>query len=636
MASPTTTTREISRRLPIGAEITSAGVHFRVWAAKRQKVEVVSGSEAVELVRDEDGYFAGLVPGFGAGSHYRFRLDGGSSFPDPASRYQPEGPHGPSQVIDPSAFRWTNAAWPGIKPTRQIVYELHIGTFTPQGTYAAAAEHLSELVELGVTVVEVMPLAEFSGSFGWGYDGVDWFAPFHLYGSCDDFRAFVDRAHGVGLGVILDVVYNHFGPDGNYVREFSDDFFNPQYPTDWGDAINFDGARSAFVREFVLSNVRHWITEYRLDGLRIDATHAIHDNSSPHILQEIGIAAREAAGSRSVVIFAESEPQEARIVRAPAPGGGGGGDGGGGGGFGLDYVWCDDFHHLAYVAATGRREAYYTDYGGTPQEFVSAIKHGPLYQGQFYAWQKKRRGAAAWDVPQWRMVFCVENHDQVANSRDGRRFHQITSPGRYRALTALLMLGPQTPLLFQGEEFGSSAPFLYFADHGPELNRLVREGRAQFLTQFISIAPTSANDLPDPGDRKTFQMSRLDWTERGRHVQHLALHQDLIALRRKDAVLSAGTREIDGAVLGPQAFVIRFFGTNGNDRLLVVNLGIDLPLAIVPEPLLAPPDPERGWTRLWYSDDPRYGGRDAPALESEVGTWRIPAESATLLAPSEA
>jgi maltooligosyltrehalose trehalohydrolase len=378
----------------------------------------------------------------------------------------------------------------------------------------------------------------------------------------------------------------------------------------------------------VLSNVRHWIYEYHLDGLRLDATHAIQDDSPRHILHDIGLAAREAAGRRSVLVFAETEPQDARLVRSPQQGG-----------YGLDYIWCDDFHHVAVVAATGRREAYYSDYGGTAQEFVSAVKRGPLYQGQYYTWQKQRRGTPAWDVAHWRMVFALENHDQVANSRDGRRLHQLTSPGRYRALTALLLLAPQTPLLFQGEEFGSSAPFLYFADHQPELREVVRKGREEFLRQFASIAAEQhLDDLPDPGDPATFERSRLDWAERECNEAHLALHEDLITLRRRDTVLSGDTREIDGAVLGPQAFVLRFFSKNGGDRLLVVNLGPDLHLAIVPEPLLAPPDRERGWDRVWHSEDARYGARGAPPLElsekGNAGTWRIPAESATLLASS--
>jgi maltooligosyltrehalose trehalohydrolase len=617
-------TRGITRRLPIGAEITSGGVHFRVWAPKRNRVEVESGGEVVELDREPAGYFSGFVSGLGAGSLYRYRLDGDKSVADPASRYQPSGPHEASQIVDPSRFRWTDHAWPGVASSRQVVYELHIGTFTEEGTYAAAAERLESLVDLGVSVVEVMPVAEFAGEFGWGYDGVNWFAPYHGYGSCDDLRWFVNRAHQLKLGVILDVVYNHFGPVGNYINEFSDSFFSKKHHTDWGDAINYDDEGAEGVREFVVSNVQHWIAEYHFDGLRLDATHSIFDDSPRHILQDIGTAAREAAGKRSVIVMSETETQDSRIVRPVEQGG-----------YGLDHIWCDDFHHLALVAATGKREGYYTDYCGSAQEFVSAIKYGPLYQGQFYSWQKKRRGWPAYDVPRWRMVHCLENHDQVANSRDGRRLHQLTSPGRYRALTALLLLAPQTPLLFQGEEFGASTPFLYFADHDPELRKLVCKGRAEFLAQFLSVAEDEPDVIADPGDPATFERSRLDWSERERHAAHLALHKDLIALRRKDPVLSADRRELDGAVLGAQAFVLRFFAL-GADRLLLVNLGADIVLDTVPEPLLAPPDRDRGWTRLWHSNELRYGGRGAPVPETEVGSWRIPAESATLLAPSGA
>ena len=609
------------RRFPIGAEIVENGVHFRVWAPKRKRVEVLIGNAASALTAEADGYFSGLVPSVRADARYRFRLDGKDAFPDPASRYQPEGPHEASQVVDPAAFRWTDGDWRGIDATRQVMYELHIGTFTREGTFASAAEQLSELGGVGVTAVELMPVAEFPGRFGWGYDGVDMFAPYHGYGSPDDFRAFVDRAHAEGIAVILDVVYNHVGPDGNYLRQFSDAYFSDRHHTDWGDAINYDGVDSPPVREFVLSNVRHWISEYHLDGLRLDATDHIHDDSELHLLREIGAEARQAAGARSIVVIAEHEGQDALLVR-PVDGRG----------HGLDAVWSDDFHHTALVAATGRREAYFTDYRGTPQELISAIKRGYLYQGQRRTWRRERRGTSAFEVPPHRFVHYLENHDQVANSRDGRRLHQLTSPGRYRALTALLLLGPQTPLLFQGQEFGSSAPFLYFADHNPELNPLVRQGRAKFLAQFASLADRRSQEtLPDPGDEQTFTRSKLDSDERRRNVSHCALHRDLITLRRCDPVLCSGTAGVDGAVLSDHAFVIRFFSENGNDRLLVVNLGPDHALEIAPEPLLAPPARERGWTMLWQSEDPCYGGPGASHIEAEDGSWRIPAESATLL-----
>lgn len=616
------------RRLPIGTELApNGGAHFRVWTPKCRTVEVELAGDFTELTQEGNGYHSGMIRGARAGDRYRFRLDGDASFPDPASRYQPDGPHGASQIVDPSKFRWTDAGWGGIGAQRQIIYEMHIGTFTPEGTFAAAAEQLAELAGLGITMLEIMPIAEFPGRFGWGYDGVDLFAPYHGYGSCDDVRAFVDRAHAECLGVVLDVVYNHFGPDGNYLRQFSDAYFSAEHVTDWGDAINYDGPDSGPVRELVLGNVRHWMEEYHLDGLRLDATDSIHDKSEPHLLQQIGATARRAAGPRRIVILAESEAQNVRLLHEPAKKG-----------FGLDMVWNDDFHHSALVAATGRREAYFTDYRGSAQELVSAVKHGYLYQGQRYTWQQKRRGTAVLDIAAHRFVNYLQNHDQLANSRDGRRLHQIISPGRYRALTALLLLGPQTPLLFQGQEFGSSAPFLYFADHNPELAKLVRSGRGDFLAQFPSLAdPKTRASLDDPGDARTFERSQLHPRKRKKHREHFAMHRDLIALRQCDPVLSSGDATVDGAVLGDHAFVIRFFAENGSDRLLVVNLDTDLRPDIIPEPLLAPPDRERGWRPLWHSEDPCYGGRGGGTadLESEDGSWRIPAESATLLAADD-
>jgi len=610
------------RLLPVGAEITRHGVHFRVWAPGHRRVAVVTDGEPRPLQADDDGYFSGLVQGAGAGTRYRFRLDGAEAFPDPVSRWQPDGPHGDSVVIDPRAFRWTDDDWRGVPATRHVCYEMHVGTFTPEGTYAAAAEQLGELATLGISVIELMPVADFPGRFGWGYDGVALFAPYHGYGTPDELRAFVNRAHEVGLGVILDVVYNHVGPDGNYLPQYSADYFSRKHRTEWGDAINFDGPACGPVREFVLSNVRHWIAEYHFDGVRLDATHAIVDDSERHILRDIGDAARSAAGGRGVLIAAESEPQDPRIVRDPSAGG-----------YGLHQVWCDDFHHVAHVAATGRREAYFTDYRATPQEFVSALKHSVLFQGQHYRWQKQRRGSPAWDVDPHRCVFYLENHDQVANSRDGKRLHQLTSPGRYRALAAVLLLAPQTPLLFQGQEYGSTRPFLYFADHTPELAKRVRQGRGEFLSQFASLRdPDVQAALDDPGDVHTFERSRLDLSERERNAEHYLLVRDLIALRRCDPVFASGHARLDGAVVGAHAFVLRFFGEHGEDRLLLVNLGADVTLEVAPEPLLAPADRERGWSRLWYSEDPCYGGHGAPPPESENGSWRIPAESATLLA----
>jgi maltooligosyltrehalose trehalohydrolase len=523
-------------------------------------------------------------------------------------------------VIDPQAFRWTDAHWRGIAPDDRVVYEMHIGTFTSEGTWRAAMAELPALQELGVTLLQVMPLGEFPGRFGWGYDGVDLFAPTRLYGEPDDARAFVDRAHALGLGVILDVVYNHLGPDGNYLRAFADQYFSTRYSTDWGDALNFDDTGSGRVREFVLANVRHWIDEYHLDGLRLDATQDIHDASSRHVLADIAAEVRRAAPHRETFVVAENEPQEARLVRHH-----------GEGGYGLDALWNDDWHHTAMVALTGRDEAYYKDYSGCASELVAAARHGFLYQGQWYSWQRKRRGTPARDLEPRRFVHFLQNHDQVANSVRGDRLHALTSANRLRAMTALLLLGPQTPMLFQGQEFAASSPFLYFADHVAGLRDSVREGRQTFLAQFPSIAKADAELLADPGDPDTFSRSRLDHRERAAHAEVYALHRDLLALRREDQVLRAAQREgVDGATLGADAFALRYSGAAAGDRLLIVNLGPPLHLDHVAEPLLAPPA-RSVWTTRWSSEEPRYGGLGIPSLSQTMDDWYIPGGCAVFL-----
>ncbi len=571
-----------------------------------------------------DGYFSGAGPA-GAGARYRFRLDEGELFyPDPASRFQPEGPHGSSGVVDPGAFKWTDAGWPGLELKGQIIYEMHIGTFTPEGTWQAAAEQLPELARIGITVVEMMPIADFPGKFGWGYDGVNFFAPTRLYGGPDDLRRFVDRAHALGLGVILDVVYNHFGPDGNYLGSYSDDYLKHGEANEWGDSINFDGSNSAPVREFFITNGRYWIEEYHFDGFRFDATHSIHDRSPEYIIGAVGRAARAAAGERSLILVAENDSQESKLVRKRAEGGDD-----------LDGVWNDDFHHSAIVALTGRNEAYYSDYLGKPQEFISAAKYGYLFQGQPYWWQKTQRGTPALGLPPQTFVSFIENHDQVANSLTGDRLRLRTSPGRYRAMTALFLLGPWTPMLFQGQEFGSSRPFLFFTDIGDEkLREAIRKGRFEFLAQFPSIASKEAQKkLPVPTDPDVFARCKLDLSERQRNQELYDLHADLIALRRKDARFSQQIPgKVDGAVVGSRSFVLRYFSNKSEeDRLLLVNFGRRRRLEPSPEPLLAPPIGFE-WETLWTSESPRYGG---PGRAEVVGqdNWVAPAEAAVALYP---
>ncbi|MEX0611374.1 MAG: malto-oligosyltrehalose trehalohydrolase, partial [Pirellulales bacterium] len=588
----------------MGATLLADGAFFRVGAPERAAIHVIlvspDGREQrrVRLQQDPDGFFSGRVAGVRQGDLYFYQVDDDPKlYPDPASHFQPQGVHGPSQVIDHRRFRWTDDDWPGPRLRGQLLYELHIGTFTPEGTWTAARERLPHLRELGVTSVEVMPVAAFPGKFGWGYDGVYWYAPTELYGSPDDFRSFVDEAHRLGLAVILDVVYNHFGPAGNYTAVFSPYYFSSQHDTEWGQAINFDGENSKPVRAFVTENAAYWVREYHIDGLRLDATHAIIDESEEHIVAELTRAARAAAGKRSVLVFGEDEWNRCYQVMRPEEGG-----------FGLDGLWNDDFHHSCRVAATGDKEAYYRDYSGSPQELLSSIRLGYLYQGQWNARQGKTRGRLSRNIAAPHFVNFLQNHDQVANSVRGVRTHLLTSPGRHRALTSLLLLAPQTPMLFMGQEFSASSPFFYFADHEPELATLVRNGRAEFMSQFLRLVSfDSGSDLPDPADPETFNRCKLNWQEAEPNGPVMRLHRDLLQLRREDAVFSRQDKEaLEGAVIGPEALLLRWFDDAGDDRLVLINLGADFDWHPSAQPLVAPP-PDRMWTYLWSSEEPRYG-----------------------------
>jgi maltooligosyltrehalose trehalohydrolase len=608
--------------MPIGAVPVGDGTSFRVWAPHRTRVAVEIDGERHALEPENGGYFAGVIAGIGAGAHYGFRLDDDERlYPDPASRFQPGGPHGPSEVVDPAAFAWSDEGWAGVRIEGKIVYELHVGTFTPEGTWLAAIDRLAHLSDLGVTVIEMMPVADFPGRFGWGYDGVNLFAPTRLYGRPDDLKAFIDAAHGHGIGVIHDVVYNHVGPDGNFLSCFSPRYFSARYKTEWGEAINFDGPDSEEVRTFFLENAAYWIREFHFDGLRLDATQSIFDSSEPHIIREITRTARRAADRRSILVIGENEPQETRLVR-PAEAGG----------YGLDALWNDDLHHSAMVALTGRAEAYYEDHDGSPQEFISAAKYGYLFQGQFYCHQGKNRGSPGLDLPPVAFVNFIQNHDQIANSATGARFHVLSHPGQARAMTVLTLLLPGTPMLFQGQEFFASSPFFYFADHGPELARLVQDGRAEFIAQFPSVGddPGASARLADPGALETFMRSKLDWSDAETHDATLRFHKDLIRLRRSEPAL-AGQRpaSLDGAVIGPHAFILRYFGEAHPDVLLLVNLGQDLVRRSIAEPLLAPPAGTE-WSLRLSSEDRAYGGQGTPKIISGDG-WRIPAHSAVLL-----
>ena len=614
-------TRPSTRRHPMGAELLADGTSFRVWAPAHERVAVVIEGVEHPLARETDGYHAASLPGIGPGTLYRYRLGADETlYPDPASRSQPDRPMGASQVIDPFAYAWSDGDWPGLKIAGQVLYELHVGTFTPEGTWAAAADKLRFLKDVGITVVNMMPVNEFPGRFGWGYDGVDLFAPTHLYGTPDDLRGFVDTAHRLGLGVILDVVYNHIGPSGNFLKAFSPDYFTDRHATDWGEALNYDGPDSRGMRDLAISNAAYWIEEYHFDGLRLDATQNIYDASDDHVIAALGRAARAAAGQRSIIIVAENEPQNSDLVRPLDRGG-----------FGLDGVWNDDLHHSAMVAATGRNEFYYADFEGRPQEFISAAKYGYLFQGQTYGFAGHARGVLALDLMPDAFVTFVQNHDQVANSARGWRLHQLTSQPRARALTALSLLMPGTPMLFQGQEFWASAPFLYFADHQSDLAAMVRKGRHEYMANFPSLATQSGQkQLVDPEADSTFEVCKLDWREVETNAPIVAMHRDLLRLRRTHRAFSSHHRPAcDGATLGPDALVLRFFEASGDDRLLILNLGRDLDRKSFAEPLIAPPRGKR-WGVLWSSEEPDYGGTGIAEFETEKG-WHLPANTALVL-----
>ena len=460
--------------------------------------------------------------------------------PDPASRFQPEGPHGPSEIVDPGTFRWTDRDWRGRPREEMVVYEMHVGSFTPEGSWEAAARELPELAALGITCIELMPVADFPGRFGWGYDGVDLFAPTRLYGRPDDFRRFVDRAHAHGIAVILDVVYNHFGPDGNYLTCFSQSYFTDRYENEWGDADQFRRSRQRAGARVLSRQCR--LLDRRVSSRRAAARRDAADFrrlGRQHHGRDRAAGARGGAAIGRPLSSARTSRSTPRLVRPPERGG-----------YGLDALWNDDFHHSAMVALTGRREAYYTDYRGAPREFVAAAKYGFLYQGQHYVWQKQRRGTPALDLPAETRVVFLQNHDQVANSAAGLRVHALTSPGRWRAMTALSAADAGHPDAVSGPGIRRLDPVPLFRRPSRRSGRGGAQGpRASSSRNFPSIAdPEMQRRLADPADEETFRRCVLDLGERERHAPAYALHRDLLALRRDDPVLGRRPARVDGAV----------------------------------------------------------------------------------------
>lgn len=538
----------------LGAEITPQGVHYCTWSPDSERVDVEIGftgavNRFLRMESDACGYHRVLDSLGRSGDKYKFRLNEGESFPDPASRAQAEGVHGASRVVDHRFYEWHDETW--VRPAFRdlVIYEIHIGTFTSEGTFRAAIDRLRHLRQLGVNAIELMPIGDFPGARNWGYDGVLIYAPAQTYGSPDDLRALVDAAHAEGIAVILDVVYNHFGPDGNYIARYSSAFFNEKHHTPWGAAFNFDGDASQPVRDFFVKNPIYWMEQFHIDGFRLDATHAIIDTSKRHILTDIAGAIHERGG----YTVAEDERNEASLVTEEDAGG-----------QGFDAVWADDFHHVIRVSQTGEQAAYFQDFRGTIHELADTLRNGWLYRGEVSSVTKHVRGTECRHLAPSKFIHCISNHDQVGNRAFGERINHSLSPEAYRAISMLLCLTPFTPLLFMGQEWAASTPFLYFTDHNDELGQLVTEGRRREFAGFPEFGNEAIlKTIPDPQKEDTFIRSKLHWEEitEKEHAVVLALYKASLGLRRKIRAFRPefrGSWEVAETGFGGGVLAIRF------------------------------------------------------------------------------
>ncbi len=589
----------------LGAFVAGGATSWRVWAPRPERVALVldpgPGERVVPMTRDGE-YWRVTVEGPGAGSRYLYELDGGR-FPDPCSRSQPEGPHGASEVIDPGGFPWSDGGWQPPNVADLVLYECHIGTLTPEGTFDAAIGELPRLRDLGLSALEVMPVASFPGRWGWGYDGVNLFAPFAGYGGPEGFRRFVDAAHGAGIAVVLDVVYNHFGPDGNYTAQFSDRYTTPKHATPWGDAINFDDAGASEVRRFFVENVLHWVHEYHVDGFRFDATHVIRDESARHILSELSEAAEQytRVPGRRPYLIAESHENDPVYLRPRSEGG-----------YGMDGLWADDFHHGVRTILTGEKDGYLAGFPGTAEALAETIEHRWLYRGQEDMGYGDQRGRPAQDRPWYQFLYCIQNHDQVGNRAFGQRLNVMESLADVRTATLLLLMLPATPLLFQGQEFFATTPFQYFTDHNEELGRQVTAGRREEFRNFKAFADPRAREMiPDPQDARTFERSRLntDESEHGLGLAGMEFHRELLRVRREDPVLRRARREATGirAWAVAEAVVVEIASGEGR-RVVVANFGKSVEVEV------------EGVQVMLHSEEPRFGGN---AVEVEVGDGTV-------------
>lgn len=558
-----------SHSMRFGAQTGANGVRFRLWAPNQDgivlRIEGEAEPRAMRILGD--GWHELEVREAGPGSLYQYGLPDGLRVPDPASRFQPRDVHGPSEVVEPSAYRWNDAGWRGRPWEQCVLYELHVGAFTSEGTFAAAAAKLNELADLGITAIELMPVADFPGLRNWGYDGVLLFAPDSSYGRPEDLKALVDAAHCRDIMVFLDVVYNHFGPDGNYLPTYAP-IFNDKHNTPWGAAVNFDGSGSAAVREFVIDNAAYWIEEYHLDGLRLDAVHAIMDHSQSHLLDEIAATVRSAAGDRQVHLMLENEEnQVSRLARR-------------GDGRPVSYTaqWNDDVHHVLHTAASGDSAGYYVDYAGNTEKLGRALAEGFAFQGEMMPYRGHARGERSALLPPTAFVAFIQNHDQVGNRAFGDRITSFSPREAVRAVAAIYLLSPQIPMLFMGEEWAAAQPFPFFCDFEPELAEAVRNGRRAEFARFPEFQdPESRERIPDPTAPETFLSAKLDWEGAGRgvHADWRDWYRRVLALRHAEIIPSlqgigghAGRYEI----VGRQAVQVRWRLGDGSVLALAANL----------------------------------------------------------------
>jgi malto-oligosyltrehalose trehalohydrolase len=582
--------------MPFGAECREDGsVCFRLWAPAAHQVAVSLGSghqrKQLPLNRFDDGWFELTTREAEAGSQYWFRIDDAQEVPDPASRFQPRDVHGPSEVIDPTAFDWQDGGWHGRRWEGAVIYELHVGAFAPEGTFSSLCQRLDYLADLGITAVELMPVSDFPGRRNWGYDGVYPFAPDGTYGRPEHLKQFVQSAHARGIMVLLDVVYNHFGPEGNYLNGYAPQFFTKRHHTPWGNAINFDGAEGRTVRDFFIHNALYWLTEFHFDGLRLDAVHEIIDDSTPHILTELAGTVRTAIGlDRHVHLILENDLNQSRYLRRSA------------GCRPQTYTaqWNDDFHHALHARITGEKDGYYSDYADRPLDHLGrCLVSGFAYQGEVSPFRnRKPRGEPTAGLPPSAFVSFLQNHDQIGNRAFGERIATIADPRAIRAAAAIFLLAPFPPLLFMGEEFGAETPFLFFCDFEKGLAEAVTAGRRNEFARFAKFSdPASRAAIPDPNASTTFEASRLDWgaIEQPRHREWLRFYRHLLRLRCQHIVshLSDGcSLESDYELQADGGLTTRWSFKDGSQLILLANLA--------PEPLSGLTSPE---AQLIYATD---------------------------------